>query len=271
MTKRLETRALGSTGLMATPLGLAGSWGIGPDDVERAFHELGVNYFFVTNRMDGLIAGIRRLVAAGHRDQMVIAAGASIPTGGRVVAEFNKVARTLGVEYIDVFHLFWVQAHWYVTGKTWPAMRSLKSSGHARALAISCHDRPMARQLCNELELDVLMCRYNAAHRGAEREIFADLPKERPAIVAYTATRWGKLLQPIDGLGPITPPECYRFVLSHPRVGVVLCGARDFAELASDVEAVNQGPLETERLTELRTFGDRVRATATGRLGFWGT
>lgn len=267
---RQEKRAFGTTGLSAAPLGLAGSWGISAADVERAFHELGVNYFFVTPRMKGLVEGIRRLIAAGHRDDVVIAAGASIPTGGGVRAAAGKLARVLGTDTIDVFHLFWVQAEWYVTGKTWPAMRALKESGQARALAISCHDRHMARRLCDELALDVLMCRYNAAHRGAEREIFAELPERGPAIVAYTATRWGRLLKPVADLPPMTAPECYRFVLSHPRVDVVLCGAADFAELAADVEAVERGPLEAGRLEEVRAFGDRVRATATGRLGFMG-
>jgi aryl-alcohol dehydrogenase-like predicted oxidoreductase len=269
MTK-LQRRNLGATGLSVAPIGLAGSWGIEADEVERAYHELGVNYFFVTPRMKGLVEGIRRLVDGGHRDDIVIAAGAAIPTGGRVIAAHKKLSKLLGVETIDVFHLFWIQAKWYVTGKTWPAMRELKSSGRARSLAVSIHDRKMARRLVDELDLDVLMCRYNAAHRGAEREIFSDLPEDRPAIVAYTATRWGKLLKSAGELGPMTPPECYRFVLSHPRVGVVLCGASSFAELSADVAAVQRGPLEDERMEEVRLFGDRVRATATGRIGFVG-
>jgi aryl-alcohol dehydrogenase-like predicted oxidoreductase len=269
--RKLEQPSLRDTGLRAARLGLAGSFGIAADDVERAFHELGINYFFVTGRMKGLVEGIKRLIAAGHRDEIVIATGAAIPTGGGVRSAWRKAARLFGVEQLDVFHLFWVQAHWYVTGKTWPAMRELKERGQVKALALSIHDRPMARQLCDELELDLLMCRYNAAHRGAEEEIFATLAPARPAVVAYTATRWGKLLKPVGELGPMSAPECYRFALSHPRVDVVLCGASDFAELAADAEAVGRGPLDAARLDEVRTFGDRVRATATGRLGFLGS
>jgi aryl-alcohol dehydrogenase-like predicted oxidoreductase len=267
---RLPSRPLGSTGLSTSPLGLTGSFGIGADDVERAFHELGVRYFFVTKRMEGMVAGLRRLIAAGHRDELVLAGGAMIPTGGRVNAAWASLARALGVDRIDVFHLFYVMWHWYVTGRTWPAMRTLAEQGKVAALALSCHDRPMARALCDELDLDVLMCRYNAAHRGAEEEIFATLPPTRPAVVTYTATRWGKLLGPAGGLGPMTPGECYRFVLGHERVHVALCGARSFAELRDDVTAVLAGPLSPERLAEVKLFGDRVRASATGRMGFAG-
>src|SRR5262249_9799570 len=125
----LQKKQLGSTGLRVAPLGLAGSFGIEAGDVERAFHELGVNYFFVTPRMKGLVEGIRRLVAAGHRDAIVIGAGAAIPMGWSVGREWAKLARILNVEVIDVFHLYWVQAHWYVTGNTWPAMRKVKEEG----------------------------------------------------------------------------------------------------------------------------------------------
>ena len=266
----LARRPFGSTPIRAAPLGLAGSFGIEAKDVERAFHELGVNYFFVTSRMKGLVAGIKNLVAAGHRDELVIAAGASIPTGFSVPREWEKMTKLLGVDRIDVFHLYWVQAHWYVTGKTWPAIRKLKEEGKATALAISCHDRPMARTLVDELDLDALMIRYNAAHRGAEREIFATFEGRRPAIVAYTATRWGKLLQPAGTLGPMTGPECYRFALSHPAVDVVLCGASSFEELAHDAAGVHQGPLDDERLEQVRAFGDAVRASATNKIGWLG-
>jgi predicted aldo/keto reductase-like oxidoreductase len=273
----LTPRPLGRTGLHASPLGLAGRPDLAPELVERAFHELGVNYFFLTPRMKGLLEGVRRLVAAGHRDRIVLAMGARIPTAWGVERDWQSAARAVGVETIDVFHLFWVQAHFYVTGKTWPAMRALKESGKARALAVSCHDRPMARALVDELDLDVLMLRYNAAHRGAEKEVFDTFggahgatPRSRPGIVSYTATRWGRLLQRAGDLGPMTGPECYRFALSHPSVDVALCGAETWDELAADVAGVQEGPLEGARLGEIRAFGDAVRSAATAKIGWLG-
>jgi aryl-alcohol dehydrogenase-like predicted oxidoreductase len=271
MSHPLPSRPLGNTGLVAAPLGLAGSFGIDADGVERAFHELGVNYFFVTLRMTKTLEGLRRLIRAGHRDRLVLALGAAVPTGWGVRSAWEKCAKALNVDTIDVFQLFWVQAHWYVTGKTWPEMQKLKEEGRARALGVSCHDRPMARALVDELDLDMLMIRYNAAHRGAEKEIFATLDaKDRPAIVSYTATRWGRLLKPAKDLGPMSAPECYRFALGHPAVDVVLSGAKSFEELRESAEGVLLGPLAPERLREVKSFGDAVRSAATGRLGFAG-
>jgi aryl-alcohol dehydrogenase-like predicted oxidoreductase len=265
---RMAPTKLGRTGLTVSPLALAGSFGIGADDAERAFYELGVNTFFVTSRMKGAVEAIRRLVRAGHRDEIVLISCVNVPTGGGVRRAFDKTAGLLGVEHVDVLLLGWVQSRWDVTGKTWPAMRALKESGRVRALGISCHDRPLARALVDELGLDVLMIRYNAAHRGAEREIFASLGDDRPGIIAYTATRWGRLLKPAGDLGPMAAAECYRFSLAHAAVDVVLAGAQSFDELADDVRGVLTGPLAADRLAEVLAFGDAVRASATGRIGF---
>ena len=65
-------------------------------------------------------------------------------------------------------------------------------------------------------------------------------------------------------------PECYRFALGHPAVDVVLTGARSYEELAANAQGVIAGPLEPARLDEVKRFGDAVRATATGTLGFLG-
>jgi predicted aldo/keto reductase-like oxidoreductase len=250
------------------PLGLAGSYGINAAGVERAFHELGINYFFYTGRDAGLREGLRNLIVQGHRSELVIAGGANIPTGSGVRSAFDKDCKSLGTDYLDVFQLFWVQAHWYVTGQTWPAMLELKANGRVKMLGMSIHDRPMASALASELSLDMLMIRYNAAHRGAEKEIFATLPEKRPAIVAYTATRWGRLLERAGDHPAMTPEECYRFAISHDKVDVVLCGPRDYAELEQDARGVAEGPLGASRLAEIRSFGDAVRKTVSSRVAF---
>src|SRR5512136_761496 len=87
---RLVPRPLGKTGLHVTPLGLAamsmrkGGLGLGPEDVERAFHEHGINAFLVHYLAKRLCEGVRRLIRAGHRDRLVLITGASLPFAGSV-------------------------------------------------------------------------------------------------------------------------------------------------------------------------------------------
>jgi len=278
LTPHLDPRPFGRTGLQVSPLGLAAfsfsSRGL-PDrrrklpaaDAERAFHEHGLSTFFVSPLMTDLLEGLRRLIRAGHRDQLTIISGGGIPTGWGVRRGCEKLLRRLETDRLDVWLLGWVRARWHVTGRTWPTMRRLKEEGKARAIGFSCHDRSLALALGRELAVDVMMLRYNAAHRGVEREVFDKLGEERPAIIAYTATRWGMLLQPLPEAGfeaPMSAPECYRFVLAHPSVDMALCAATSIEELRADVVGVLQGPLAPSRTEEVRRFGDAVHAAARG-------
>jgi len=272
----LERRPLGKTGIMVSPLALA-TWSVRAagksglnltaDDVERAFHKHGVNTFLVTWQMKSMLEGVRRLIRAGYRNELVLMTELGIPTGAFIRRGFEKNASALGVDHIDVVLLGWVQARWYVTGGSWPAMRRLKEEGKTRAIGFSSHNRVLAARLAREVGADVLMIRYNAAHRGAEREVFGAFGNDRPAFIAYTATRWGMLLQPLPKSGfprGMTAPECYRFALSHGCVDTVLCAARTPEEIREDVAGVLDGSLEPERHAEVCRFGDAVHSSARG-------
>jgi hypothetical protein len=107
------------------------------------------------------------------------------------------------------------------------------------------------------------MVRYNAAHRGAEGEVFPHLGGDRPGVVAYTATRWGALVdRSVVPAGEPLPraSDCYRFALSRPEVDVVLSGPRDGAELDEAMAALDRGPLTDDEMAWMRRVGDGVRA-----------
>jgi aryl-alcohol dehydrogenase-like predicted oxidoreductase len=272
----LPRRPLGRTGLHVTPIALA-AWSVRaagprgprltPDDVERAYYEHGLNTFLFHFLMRPMVQGLRRLIRAGHRKDLVLIAEVGLPTGGSVRRGWVHHARAIGTDAIDVLLLGWVRARWYLTGRTWATMERLREAGAVRAIGYSSHDRPLAARLARDFQPDVLMLRYNAAHRGAEAEVFATLPTARPGIIAYTATRWGMLLQPLPDRGfpaGMTAGECYRFALSHSCVDLALCAARSSEELRADAAAVREGPLDAVRMDEVRRFGDAVHAAAHG-------
>jgi aryl-alcohol dehydrogenase-like predicted oxidoreductase len=106
------------------------------------------------------------------------------------------------------------------------------------------------------------MIRYNAAHRGAEEEIFPHLQSHNPGVVSYTAICWRHLLRrpkkwPKDGFLP-TAGMCYRFVLSNPNVHVCMTAPSNIGHLEENVAAFEKGPLTAEELEQMREFGDVV-------------
>src|ERR1700722_13764422 len=102
------------------------------------------------------------------------------------------------------------------------------------------------------------------ASPGAERDIFphrpAPTPRRTPAIVAYTATSWRRLLKaPRAWTGPImTAGDCYRFCLSSPHVDLALAGPKSWEQLQESLKALEKGPLTVDEDRWMRDFGQAV-------------
>ena len=146
------------------------------------------------------------------------------------------------------------------TAATERELLHLRESGKVRAIGCSIHNRERAGQLAATSPLDLLMIRYNAAHPGAERDIFPHVKAQKPSILAYTATRWGKLLKRPRGWdGPVmSAGDCYRFQLSSPHVDLALTGPASRAELEQNLDALEKGPLTPEEEKWIRDFGRKV-------------
>ena len=61
-----------------------------------------------------------------------------------------------------------------------------------------------------------------------------------------------------EGEPPPSPAECYRFVLTHPKVHVAVCGPNRMEQLREDLEALELGPMSEEELGRMRRIGDHV-------------
>lgn len=260
MTPEFTHRELRVVGKRVFRLGLAANYGIDEAGVRTAL-DRGMNYLYLTPR--GSMARPLKDAIARDRDKLVIAAGPLVGyLGGSVRRSAERLLKKLGTDYLDVFQLMWLGVGSAWTEATQRELRHLKESGKARALAVSIHDRQRAGRLAEDSLLDLLMIRYNAAHPGAERDIFPHLAKRQPNIVAYTATSWRKLLKRPSGwdraAGPMTAGDCYRFCLSSAHVDVVLTGPASAAQLDQNLAAIERGPLAPDEDAWIRAFGAAV-------------
>lgn len=243
-------------------LGLALNYGISPDDLQAAV-DLGPNYLFWTQTMRNMAEPVKRLLAA-DRDRYVFATGPTLAAfPGQVTRTAERLLRQFDIETIDVFHLFWVGKSSAWTDGTRRALEDLKAAGKIRASAMSIHDRPRAGEIAKQGAVDQLMIRYNAAHPGAETDIFPHLTP-RTQVVSYTATAWKRLLKgPKDWEGRrATAADCYRFALSNPHVDVTLCGPASLAELQENLDALELGAMDTQDTAWMRSYGEKVHSAA---------
>jgi len=257
-----EPRILGRTGLRVGPLGVAASYGVPASAVERAF-EHGVNYlYWGSMRRSGFAEAIRNL--ASQRDRLVV-----------VVQSYSRIAPLLGwslehglravrLEFADVLLLgIWNRP---VPDRILDACRTLRERGLARFLAVSSHNRRLVPELAANSAFDIVHFRYNAAHPGAETDIFPHLPSEkRVGTVSFTATSWGQLLKPAKvprGERIPTGSDCYRFVLTRPEVDLCLTGPANAAEMEEALKTLQRGPMDVDELAWMRRVGAGVRGRA---------
>jgi aryl-alcohol dehydrogenase-like predicted oxidoreductase len=241
-------------------VGLACNYGISNDDVAWALDEGGLNYLFWTPRHKG-VAAIKAALKRDRERYVVMTGPTTAHWEGNLTRYVEKTLKKLDVEYLDVLMTFWVGITSRLNQTRLDELVALRESGKVRAVGCSIHDRKKAGELAADSPLDLLMIRYNAAHPGAERDIFPHLQPDRPrAVVAYTATRWRKLLKKHkkwDG-APMTAGECYRFCLSDPHVNVVLTGPKTRAQLEESLAEIAKGPLTQDEVTRIRAFGQVV-------------
>jgi aryl-alcohol dehydrogenase-like predicted oxidoreductase len=260
-------------------LGLAshGATAITPDDVLHAVGR-GVNFLNWPGLAEGPpgVDAFSDAVAAlgAGRGSVVVCAQFGARTANDAAAELRSVLAALGTDYVDALTLYYVERPEEWEAITAPGgalgyLRDAKRDGVVRRVGVTSHQRRLAARMAASGLLDLVMVRYNAAHRGAEREVFPVTEPLVLPVVAYTALRWGALLRPTpdDPPGFAVPraPAWYRFALQHPAVAVTLAAPHTRAELEEDLGVLDAaGPLGPEEYARLAGHGDRVRRHAGG-------
>ncbi len=253
-----ELRALGRR---VHRMGIATNYGLDGRGFAKAL-DRGIDYIFWpasprSRKVTPVLA--ERLKA--DRARYVVATG---PTLGWFAGSYRRgverALKTLGTDYIDVYQLQWLGVGAALTEGTVAELQKLKSEGKIRAIGASIHDRERAGRLAADSPIDLFMIRYNAAHPGAEKDIFPHLARRNPGLVAYTATSWRKLMKRPSGWSGevMTAGDCYRFCLSSPHVDVVLTGPADEQQLDENLAALDKGPLSDDEMRWMREFGRAV-------------
>jgi aryl-alcohol dehydrogenase-like predicted oxidoreductase len=249
------------TDLVVGRIGLGSSFGVGPEGLEIAYDH-GINYFYWGSiRRPGFGQGIRNLARRG-REKIVVALQSYTRWPPRLMRRSVESGLwRLGLEHADVLILGWYNRR--PPGSLIDEALELREKGRVRYLMISGHNRPLFPEIAEEGLFDLFMVRYNAAHRGAERDVFPKLPRgaARPGVCAYTATRWGTLIDPRKTPRDEAVPgasHCYRFCLSHSDVDMVLCGPANTEQVLEACAALGKGPLDPEELAWMRRVGDHV-------------
>lgn len=256
-------RILGRTDLLVGRLGISSSWKAPARAYEEAF-ERGCNYFtwgtVVKGRSPHLRTAVRNIIGSGKRDQLVLSL-LTYAHNQYLVDHFLKTAlKALGTDYIDVLLLGYYSRRPYQ--RMIDRASKLRQDGQIRFLGLTGHNRKLFPELAREGVFDLFHIRYNAAHRGAEKDVFPLLPgDDRPGIVAFTATRWRQLMDQ-KRMPPNEPApsavDCYRFVLTNPAVDVCMTGTRTLEQMRENLRVLETGPMNEDELARMIRIGDHL-------------
>ncbi len=253
-----DRAVLGRTGIEVGRLGLASSYGAPAASVAAAF-EHGVSYFYWGSfRRSSFGDGLRAL--APRRDRFLLVTQSYSRVASLVGPSLERALKALRFDYTDVLLLgLWSGPP---SGRILDACRKLRERGLVRFVAVSTHNRPLIARLADDPQFDIFHVRYNAVHRGAEREVFPQLlTRNPPGLVSFTATSWRQLLSAKrmpPGERTPTAADCYRFVLTQPAVNVCMTGPANMPQLDEALEALRRGPMGEEELAWMRRVGDSI-------------
>ena len=252
-------------------LGLAtrGNTHLNPEDIWLAL-ERGINYWNWCGHKDGMSQAIRE--SGPLRRTVVVATQLSARDNEGARRELERRLEVLKTSYVDVITFYYVETdeEWNEiigSGGALEAIARAREEGLLRMIGLTTHQRALANRILASRLLDLLMVRYNAAHRGAEREIFMQAQQINFPLVTFTGLRWKALLHSTreDPETFVPPParEWYRFVLAHPAVSVALMAPNNRPELLENLKLLKDWRLPTpEEYKTLCQHGDRVHRHA---------
>lgn len=251
-------------GTPASCLGLAAGPKQDPRCIHRAFAG-GINFFFFYG--PGHTSFIQELAALvpRKRENILVATGSGSRKVAGLRAARRKLTALLAIDVIDVFFIEYVHAGdnpdvMFGKNGVLDELWQWKKSGWVRFVGATAHDRSVAKRLVSDPRIDVLMHRFNMAHRKAAHEVFPAAAESQTPIVAFTATRWGTLLEPHAGWPgpPPTAADCYRYCLTQPSVQVVLTAPRSLVELEQNLDVLELPPMTKQKRGHWQRFGDLV-------------
>lgn len=253
----IETRQ----GQSASRLGFASQYTQDATCIRAAF-AAGINYFFDYQMPQAALRLELKSLLATNREAIIYTFGSEERSVGILRQQLDEVRQQLDISWVDIFFLEYLSPADDVDEikAAIAELNDWKAQGLIRYVGVTTHHRPTGIAALEQRSCDVLMHRYNMAHRKAEDILFPAAQAAEIPVVAFTATRWGTLLSEHparSGQSP-TAAECYRFALHHPAVAVALTSPANRIELAENVQVLHQPPLSLEEVARWQAYGDWI-------------
>ena len=252
------------SGHSVKPLGLA-AYEMQSEGIVEAAVTNGINFFFFYSlSFDGFVDELSTVLPE-HRNNLVIAAGSEERTEDEMTSTLNAVLDHLHVDTLDVFFTEYVapaddRTEIFGDHGSIALMKAWQQQGRIRYAGATCHSRELGAELIADGRIDILMHRYNMAHRKAEQFVLPQAERAGVPVVAFTATRWGSLLSghPQWHDRKPTASDCYRFCLAQPAIQLALTAPTTHKHFHENLTVLDRREMSQAEIEHWRQYGDLV-------------
>jgi predicted aldo/keto reductase-like oxidoreductase len=251
--------------LSNSPLSILGLAGDRLTDVNCVHSALaaGLNYFFFYNlsSLESLFSGLKPLFK-DKREEILVATGSESRNNSELNEYLERVRHRLNLDVVDVFFLEYISPNEDLAQIQilLDELHTWKEKGLIRYVGVTVHNRQVAMKLIENRHFDVLMHRYNMAHRKAEENVLPAAKSADIPVIAFTCTRWGSLLKGHpDWRGKIpTAADCYRYALANNAVRMALTAPQTNTQLDENLQVLKNPELSFSEKSLWQSYGDLV-------------
>ena len=245
-------------------LGLGASLKTDAAIVNKAFNS-GINYFFFYNfNYQSFLDGLKPILAT-QREKVLVTSGSTQRDINILRQYLEQIRQYLNIDVVDVFFTEYISPEddMNQVQLILDEFGSWKEKGLIRYVGATTHNRPIALKLIQSKACDVLMHRYNMAHRKAEENVLPAAFQAEIPVVAFTCTRWGSLLKGHPNWEHQTPTaaDCYRYALNNQAVNLALTAPQSPEQLAENISVFNTSSLSPNEINHWRKYGDLIYGT----------
>lgn len=251
----MEYGILGKTGLKISRLGFGGIpiQRIDSEGTKKLMQQLvdaGVNYIDTAR---GYTVSEEYLGEAlqGIRDKFVLATKSMARTGEAMANDIETSLRNLKTDYIDLYQIHnpTVQQLDLVVdeGGALEALKEAKAAGKIGHIGVTVHSVEAFEKALSYDWVETIMFPYNIVETQGEKLIHTCTEKN----IGFVC------MKPLAGGAIEDASLALRFITQNPDVTVVIPGMAEPAELAQNIEAVNDtSPLNNEELKKIKEIRD---------------
>ena len=304
----MDYRVLGKTGLKVSIMGLGGGGpsrigkGTGKSKEEsiaviRHALDSGINIIDTAElyRTEPIVG---EAIKGYDRESLIISTKKSVfgnISPKNLERSFNKSLKSLGTDYIDIYHLHAVMPEDYekVISKTMPYLQNLRDEGKIRFIGITERfdidsQHVMLQKALKDDYWDVIMIGFNILNQSARERVFPETMKKNVGTlimfpVRLALSRPERLKQVIDELiekGELNPNDidmhnpldfliheggainlvdaAYRFCKYESGVDVVLSGTGNIEHLKANIESFSRSPLPDDDIYRLKKIFQNI-------------